>query len=366
MSDLTLIKSVQALTRLVNDLEEYSRTAEEYFTPELLSLLSRDLNWNNLGVTAYQGDEFLGCFASNRARALVEQYRKGFYQRDVVLAYINRNYSAPVKEGLSLVKTTDVFPGNSYEQSDYYTNFMKRVGLKYVTTLVFPRYGLGLYKEDGEGDFSDQELDLIECVYRILAGSYAGFLQHQKLLLTSSVKNRYYNDRNIDFAVFDDQGRTLEYSANAPGLVGRLFGGRALRQALLQVLEFFQVRSNPDGRCALKVFQGYTLTLSTESRVGSFGLIQRYYCLTLSPAQGMDSFSGEEMERFGNLSARELEVLSAFCDGLDYQQVAQKLYISTSTVRTHLKNIYRKLGVDNQRTLIRMYSQYAMNQSRLF
>lgn len=366
MSNTTLIQSTQALTKLVTDLGEYQQSAEEYFTPELLSLLSRDLKWNNLGVTAYQGDEFLGCFASNQARALVEQYRKGFYQRDVVLAYINRHFTAPLRDATPIIKIQDVFPGDSYDRSDYYTNFMERAGLKYVATLVFPRYGLGIYKEDGEGDFSDQELDFIECVYRIMAGSYAGFLRHRRVELTSSVKNRYYHDRNIDFVVFDEEGRTLEYSPNAPGLLGRLFGNRALRQTLLQVLEFFEEHNGPDDRCALKVYRGYTLTLSTESRVGSFGLIRRYFCLTFTPAQGIDAFSAEEMERFRALSSRELEVLDAFCGGLEYQQVAQKLFISTSTVRTHLKNIYRKLGVDNQRTLIRMYSQYAMNQGRMF
>jgi len=44
------------------------------------------------------------------------------------------------------------------------------------------------------------------------------------------------------------------------------------------------------------------------------------------------------------LSSRELEVLKRLGEGKVYKQIAQELSLSTSTVRTHLHNIYGKLG----------------------
>ncbi len=44
------------------------------------------------------------------------------------------------------------------------------------------------------------------------------------------------------------------------------------------------------------------------------------------------------------LSARELEVLRHLAEGKVYKQIALELDLSTSTVRTHLHNIYGKLG----------------------
>jgi putative nucleotidyltransferase with HDIG domain len=44
------------------------------------------------------------------------------------------------------------------------------------------------------------------------------------------------------------------------------------------------------------------------------------------------------------LSARELEVLRRLAEGKVYKQIALELELSTSTVRTHLHNIYGKLG----------------------
>jgi len=44
------------------------------------------------------------------------------------------------------------------------------------------------------------------------------------------------------------------------------------------------------------------------------------------------------------LSSRELEVLKRLAEGKVYKQIAMELSLSTSTVRTHLHNIYGKLG----------------------
>jgi putative nucleotidyltransferase with HDIG domain len=44
------------------------------------------------------------------------------------------------------------------------------------------------------------------------------------------------------------------------------------------------------------------------------------------------------------LSSRELEVLKRLAEGKVYKQIALELKLSTSTVRTHLHNIYGKLG----------------------
>ena len=45
------------------------------------------------------------------------------------------------------------------------------------------------------------------------------------------------------------------------------------------------------------------------------------------------------------LSARESEVLALLSEGLSNQQIADGLYLNVETVRSHLKQIYSKLGV---------------------
>lgn len=48
------------------------------------------------------------------------------------------------------------------------------------------------------------------------------------------------------------------------------------------------------------------------------------------------------------LSPREKEVLTELCNGKSYKKVAESLFISQDTVRTHIRNIYRKLEVNSK------------------
>ena len=48
------------------------------------------------------------------------------------------------------------------------------------------------------------------------------------------------------------------------------------------------------------------------------------------------------------LSERELEVLHLITEGLSRQEIASQLVLSLNTIKTHTRNIYSKLGVNNQ------------------
>ncbi len=53
------------------------------------------------------------------------------------------------------------------------------------------------------------------------------------------------------------------------------------------------------------------------------------------------------------LSERELEVLKLLRSELSGPEIAQQLIVSLNTFRTHTKNIFNKLGVNNRRAAIR-------------
>ena len=54
------------------------------------------------------------------------------------------------------------------------------------------------------------------------------------------------------------------------------------------------------------------------------------------------------------LSARETVVLRYLPTLLSNQEIAGELFVSVNTVKTHLKNIYRKLGVSDRREAMRL------------
>ena len=49
-----------------------------------------------------------------------------------------------------------------------------------------------------------------------------------------------------------------------------------------------------------------------------------------------------------SLTPREIELLALAAEGLNAPALAQRLMLSPSTVRTHFKNVYAKLDVQNR------------------
>lgn len=56
------------------------------------------------------------------------------------------------------------------------------------------------------------------------------------------------------------------------------------------------------------------------------------------------------------LTARETEVMQCVAGGLSNQQIAEKLIVSVGTIKIHVHNIYRKLGINN-RVDLTLYAQ---------
>ena len=71
--------------------------------------------------------------------------------------------------------------------------------------------------------------------------------------------------------------------------------------------------------------------------------------------------AGGGLERLGaqgtELTPREAEVLALLQDGHTNSQIADELSIGIETVRTHARNIYRKLGIASRRELARLARQ---------
>jgi len=68
------------------------------------------------------------------------------------------------------------------------------------------------------------------------------------------------------------------------------------------------------------------------------------------PPRPLDAVVNGATIRF---TAREAEVLDELALGSSYAEIAQSLFITENTVKTHLLSLYRKLGVDKRSAALR-------------
>lgn len=72
----------------------------------------------------------------------------------------------------------------------------------------------------------------------------------------------------------------------------------------------------------------------------------------MSPAIAMKVIKSFQPKTTSPLSEREHEVLKMLCRGENYKTIAECLFISTNTVKAHIKHIYTKLNVHTRAEVV--------------
>lgn len=125
--------------------------------------------------------------------------------------------------------------------------------------------------------------------------------------------------------------------------------------------------AGPEGYVRIFVDEGDALRLlildissmiKKSARNGTHSLFGYVEKLLASFSQPVAVFSqsknqNRDTEIIEPLSERELEVLRLLGSELSGPEIAQRLIVSLNTLRTHTKNIFNKLGVNNRRAAVR-------------
>ena len=67
-----------------------------------------------------------------------------------------------------------------------------------------------------------------------------------------------------------------------------------------------------------------------------------------------------DAKQLPSLSQREYDVLALLCKGYSSRKIGERLFVSSNTVRFHLKNIYRKLKVSSRHEAVAMVAKEGM------
>jgi LuxR family maltose regulon positive regulatory protein len=120
----------------------------------------------------------------------------------------------------------------------------------------------------------------------------------------------------------------------------------------LAALERAMTLAEPEGYVRVFVDEGAPMTalLKAAARGGRPGSYVRRLLAAVRPSEPGTPVRRDVIEP---LSERELDVLRLLGTDLNGPDIARTLIVSLNTVRTHTKNIYAKLGVNNRRAAVR-------------
>jgi DNA-binding CsgD family transcriptional regulator len=112
----------------------------------------------------------------------------------------------------------------------------------------------------------------------------------------------------------------------------------------------------------LRVWRGKQCERFSDRELALFDLVRPAFMAALarsraqarSQAVSVDATAAENEEAFSRLTRRERDVVALVVEGLLDKEIAERLGISYTTVRTHLDRSFQKLGVTNRSRLARL------------
>ncbi len=115
---------------------------------------------------------------------------------------------------------------------------------------------------------------------------------------------------------------------------------------LLTAIQFSQFRLLTFGN-AEEWYMGLIAVLFAVLGIWAGGKLNRRK--NIIPANSLPEFQPKAavLEKF-SITPRELEVLMQMAQGLSNQEIADKLFVSLNTVKTHSSNVFSKLGVQRR------------------
>lgn len=75
----------------------------------------------------------------------------------------------------------------------------------------------------------------------------------------------------------------------------------------------------------------------------------------MTPKIARKIIDGFKKPQMPNLSKREQEIVQGILDGFSYQQIGDNHFVTIDTVRTHIKNIYKKLQINSKAQLFNLF-----------
>ena len=74
--------------------------------------------------------------------------------------------------------------------------------------------------------------------------------------------------------------------------------------------------------------------------------------------QQLKSPTSHQLAIMKDISRREMEILSYISESMTNDEIAQKLFLSAKTVKTHIRNIFGKTGIRNRVEAALLYTRY--------
>ena len=366
------------LINFSNILDAHILESESFFDGSLLNLIDEHLGYKSSALNIYDSNwVLLDGISHNLSQSLKDEYKRSFQRKDPFSKYISNNFETLTVREIKIVKSSDVFL--DYKSCEYRQFLNSLAGLSYAAVIPFDVCRISFYKREEEGDFTAEEILFLNSLGKLLWSKYN---LHSKITKPSGkhtldeLKNKYFDEISTGVIILDSRFTVLDYNNVGREFVHTLAPAMSIQEYFFNLVPLLNFSTSQTHQQAEKIvkFDDFIIRINLynnpQSVISENGMV--YFIIITNTHSSDDekvieksSLSNSAFIEKYNLSPREMDIVIALSNGQKYQDIANTLFISINTVRTHVKNIYRKLEIDNQRNLLYMYNQFLHDEKPL-
>ncbi len=290
--------------------------------------------------------------------SIIEEYAKQYYKID---PFYPDNFIKN-KINKDVVSVNDLMPFDEYESSAYYTKFLAPVSQYYYQTVLYLRHkgiiigGIVLLRSKNEGDFNKKEIDLMKKATIYLSTITANYLLDNELRIKQGLYKSLCNQSPVGLIVFNAYYPYKIQYINSSAIrytldildenLSRNPTEQFIKQHIINANNFEQFGSFKT--IISHSLKKYNLNVTPSQTADNTPLVHAYIIPQNTPSEIQNILN---MNNYNDLTVRQKEIIKYVLHGFTNQEISEKLFISVSTVKTHLNNIFKELQVSNRLSL---------------
>jgi len=160
-----------------------------------------------------------------------------------------------------------------------------------------------------------------------------------------------------------DLGRILKYKDKLPTVKTIIIGVRFNEENVIAMIQggargFFRFALGDEQliKCIRVVARG-EIWLDAEMTTRVFDEVFKEFTERRDLIKSLTDLSSAKLD---TLSPREMEIMELISHSMTNEEIADKLFISSKTVKTHLRNIFMKAEIKNRVEAALLYTRYAL------